>query len=450
MKKNIFKFLSIIFCIAFFLTGCATVSNVYNKDGSSIYFDDIQYFQGQVVQIGDYLYYGNGYTSSDSDDFDYNLSAQTGYLARINVSDYLSFDEDVSEELKSSTSPNGVEKVNDKLIGYQNQEMFVLGEYIYFTSANTHKTSTLENDYTQVSLFRVKFNGDGFEEFGTFRNDENSIRTVQKGSDGSYYYIIYSKTNEDDVYNLYSIKIGNQLGDIVTLAEDVESVAICDKNSTIRNIIYSTDSDRSGHTTDCVKSVDFATGEIKNLDSGVTDTTLTFVGRVADIVFYSYTNDYKATEVYYKDLVNSDNYFNPTKSNKFYNATSIKNIQAVGSGYMFISTTSSSLMYKTLGPEDATLLVKSENYSDVLFIDGDYIYFSNSTTISRINVIDFNKQDLVSMTSIISGQCGYTGEYIYFYAQLEEKDEDAKEDDTNYYMYRTDKEGNYQLIAKTK
>ena len=61
------------------------------------------------------------------------------------------------------------------------------------------------------------------------------------------------------------------------------------------------------------------------------------------------------------------------------------------------------------------------------------------------------------MTSIISGQCGYTGDYIYFYAQLEEieddenTDEDEEEEvDTNYYMYRTDKQGNYQLVGQTK
>lgn len=460
MKKNILKFLSVLFCVAFFLTGCATVSDVYNKDGSSIYYDDVKYFQGQVVQVGDYIYYGNGYTDASGEDFDYNTAANTGYLSRLNVSNSFTYDDETEEDAKINTSPIGIEKVNDKLIGYQNQEMFALGNYIYFTSANTHKTSNLENDYTQVSLFRIKFNGDGFQEFGTFRNDEKSIRTVQKGSDNNYYYIIYAPSGDEEKYNLYSIKIGDSIGDTVTLAEDVKSVAICDETSTQKNIIYSVTSENTEIATDAVKSVDFATGEVTNLDPGVASSTISFVGRVGDIVFYSYTLS-GITEVYYKDIVNSDKYFNPTRENKFYNATSISNIQAAGKGYVFISTTSSSVMYKTLDNSfDPIALLTSEDYSDLLFIDGDYVYFSNDTTIGRINIInkinDENAQaeTLVTMTSIISGQCGYTGDYIYFYAQIEntesgDSSSEESEADANYYMYRTDKQGNYQLVGQT-
>ncbi len=463
MKKNILKFLSVLFCVAFFLTGCATVSDVYNKDGSSIYYGDVKYYQGQIVQVGDYIYYGNGYTDASGEDFDYSLASQTGYLSRLNVSNPFNYDEDTAESAKTNTSPLGIEKVNDKLIGYQNQDMFALGNYIYFTSANTHKTSNLENDYSQVSLFRVKFNGDGFQEFGTFRNDENSIRKVVKGSDGNYYYVIYAPTSEEGKYNLYSIKIGDNIGETVTLAEDVKSVAICDENSTQRNVIYSVTSENTEIATDCVKSVDFATGEITDLDPGVVGSTISFVGRVGDIVFYSYTLN-GISEVYYKDIVNSDKYFNPTRENKFYNATSISNIQAAGKGYVFVSTTSSSVMYKTLDTSfDPIALLTSEDYSDLLFIDGDYVYFSNDTSIGRINIINkiqnpnSEVEKIVTMTSIISGQCGYTGDYIYFYAQLEEieddenTDEDEEEEvDTNYYMYRTDKQGNYQLVGQTK
>lgn len=62
------------------------------------------------------------------------------------------------------------------------------------------------------------------------------------------------------------------------------------------------------------------------------------------------------------------------------------------------------------------------------------------------------------MTSLISGQCGYDGNYIYFYAQIEQEtdgsDSGEGEDgstetttDSKYYMHRVDKEGNVQLLA---
>lgn len=180
MKKNILKTIALLFCMALCLSGCATVSNITNQDGSKIYYDDVQYFQGQVALIGDYLYYGNGYTASDGDDFNYNDAASTGYLARLYVGENLQYDLSEDDDGYVDPSPVGVEKVNDKLTGYQNQYMFALGDYLYFTSANTHKLSNTENDYTRVSIFRVKFNGDGFKEIDTFRYDENSQITVQK------------------------------------------------------------------------------------------------------------------------------------------------------------------------------------------------------------------------------------------------------------------------------
>ena len=123
----------------------------------------------------------------------------------------------------------------------------------------------------------------------------------------------------------------------------------------------------------------------------------------------------------------------------------------VGDGYVFVSASSGSLMYKTLDvTTDAVLLTTSSEFENVLFTDNNYVYFSSSTSIKRISVLESERelQNIVTMDAIISGQCGYDGQNIYFYAQLQEKPEDNT--DENYYMYRTDKLGNYQLIGKTK
>lgn len=454
MKKNILKTIALLFCMALCLSGCATVSNITNKDGSKIYYDDVQYFQGQVALIGDYLYYGNGYTASDGEEFNYKDAAKSGYLARLYVGEKLQYDLSEDEDGYINPSPKGVEKVNSKLTGYQNQYMFALGNYLYFTSANTHKLSNTENDYTRVSIFRVKFNGDSFKEIDTFRYDENSQITVQKGDDGNYYYIIYCPSGED-TYNLYSVKIGKSIGKTTLLAEDVLSVAICDENSTDRNVIYTVTSERSDRETTEVRAVNFATGEDKSYsnDTSVAGTTTIMLGREGDIVFYSYDKVSEEPQVYYKDLSKDDNYFSGQQARHFYDASDINIIDKIWNGYLFISTTSSSLMYKEFEGNTQKVL-SSSDYSDILFVDGDYIYYSNDTTISRISIKDLSSQTLVSTTSIISGQCGYDGTYIYYFAQLttEESEEDTSEtaSDTNYYMHRVDKSGNVELIAKVE
>ena len=178
MKKKLLKIFALIFCAGLFLTGCASVSDVKDSEGKNISYAEPVYFQGQVAKIGDYLYYGNSYADISTEEFDYTKSTEFSYMARVNLSS-ISFDDEVLEDNKIHTAPKNVEKViANRVAGYVNQEMYAYGDYIYFTSANTHKTSTMLNDYSMVSLFRVKFNGDGLQELGTFTYDENSTITL--------------------------------------------------------------------------------------------------------------------------------------------------------------------------------------------------------------------------------------------------------------------------------
>lgn len=471
-KNNIFKIIVLLICVALFLTGCATVSDVRDRNGNKITFDDIQYFEGQVAVIGDYLYYANSYTSSSDENFDYDTAASTGYLNRINLSS-ISYDYTADEDGYVNPSPIGSEMVNDRFVGFENQYMFALGEYLYFTSVNTHRTTGLENDYSQVSLFRVKFNGDKFDEIETFRYDENSIITAQKGDDGNYYYIVYCPADSEATsYNLYSIRIGSKIGDTTLLEEEVTSVAICDEDSQFRNVLFTTAAENEYYETTAIKEVNFATGEVSDYSNGLETlgSTTTFMGRFGDIVVYSYSSNITPQSIFYKDLANDDKLFNG--GNEFYPSHSnITLYGRAGDGYLFLSETSGSLMYKpTLGMNSTAeegyvdptpiALLTSDSFSDILFVDGDYVYYSNSTSISRISVRDRVEQQLVSMTSIVSGECGYDGNYIYFYAQLEEQESDTEEEedsdstetatDENYYLYRVNKTGYLQLLSKVE
>ena len=172
-------------------------------------------------------------------------------------------------------------------------------------------------------------------------------------------------------------------------------------------------------------------------------------------------------QIYYKvlksDGTGDDQYFSGTESRWFYNAEDIEIIGYSNDGYIFIPSSSSSVMYKKLDQsleQTQPALLTSSNYSDVLFIDGDYIYYSNDTSISRVNVLTRQTETIVTMTSIISGQCGYSDGYIYFYAQLEsngdseDSESDSSTSDTNYYLYRVqagvNPDGNTQLMSKVE
>ncbi len=459
MKRNIFKIFALIFCVSLLMTGCATVSNV-KINGKDAYYKDLQYNKGQVLVVGDYLYFGNGYTSSSEEGFDYDDAKKTGYMSRLNLNKTLTFDDKVSDVKKPYSTPKQVEKVNDKkLVGFQNQDMFALGGYIYFASANTHKTSDMKNDYTQVSLFRMKYNGDGLKELvknSAFKQGEGSTITVQKGSDNNYYYIIVEPA-ENDTFTIKTLKIGDKIGKIKTIVKDVKSYAIADENSTQKNIIYTTSSEQTQETT-AVKAVDFASGKVTDLDNGNAGTTVKFMGRAGDVVFYAYTRKATEPEVYFKDLLSSDNYFNAPLAERFWTASSISNIQKAEDGYIF-KTSEGALIYKELTSK-AVRLMDSEDFSDILFVEGDYVYTSSSKSIKRISTINREIESILSLDEkeLVSGQCGYDGTYIYYFSQIldvedienPDDENEEKESDENYYLFRTDKFGNSQLIGKSK
>ncbi len=451
MKKKILSIVALIFCVAMIFTGCATVGAVKGSDGKSIYFDEATYFGGHIAEVGDYIYYGNAYVATTSEDFTYSDASKVAYLSRILNEDFYSFDEDVKLANRPHTTPLGVEKVNgQKLVGYENQDMYALGEYLYFTSANIHKTDAMENDYTQVSLFRVKFDGSGFKEIATFPHDEESEISLVKGSDDNYYFVAVVPGDEN--YDIKAVQVGDSIGKVNTLVEGVEGALIADANSSERNVIYTVDAEKD-YSTISVKAVDFATGEESILDEGVAGSSTTLIDRVGDIVFYSYTSpENKVQEVYWQSITKTSTNFSPV--NRFYNATTIENVKSAYQGYIF-QTAGGALIYKTLDGTKEVLKEEGE-YTDVLFVDDQFVYTSTTSKIERVSLADFTQETIVSGVTMISGECGYTDQYIYFYAQLGElevdEDEDEEEEtetDENYYMYRTDKSGNLQIIGKT-
>ncbi len=448
MKKKLLSVIAMVFCVAVLFAGCATVSNV-KINGKDAYFKTPVYNQGQVLKIGNYLYYANGYMASDNDEFDYKDAAKYANLSRIDLSKELTYSSKVKDEDRLYATPKGVETVvSDMLVGYEKQDMFAYGSYIYFTSANQHKTTELEHDYSKVSLFRVKFDGSGLKELvknSAFEQGEGCTIEVQRGSDNNYYYIIVEPGSES-TFTIKSLKIGDKLGKIKEIAKDVTSYAIADENSSARNIIYTTASKQAQATT-CVKAVDFANGEIDDYDESATSSTTKILGRVGDIVIYSYS--YRAvTEIYYKDIANGQSHFG---DENFFYVRTISDIRKAGEGYVF-KAEGGALLYKTLDGQVENL-VASEEYTDILFVENDYVYISDKTSIKRISTIDKTIEKILTLSDceLVSGKCGYDGEYIYFYANIPssyfDKDENA-EADKNVYMFRTDKLGNVNLMAK--
>lgn len=172
------KFLvCLIMCLSVFtlvLTGCNTKATVSDVHSST---DEVYGNGGMAVIKGDYVYFANAYKSQDSVGYNKNqygdetLSAL--YRVKLNEDGLVDVDED--------GMPVGAEIVVKQLVGYENSNIYIYGDYIYYTTPKTFKDDNGNNATGYVSFNRVKLNGANHQELVTYKDKLTSYSIAKVG-----------------------------------------------------------------------------------------------------------------------------------------------------------------------------------------------------------------------------------------------------------------------------
>lgn len=470
--KKLTKILCCVLGLGFLLGGCATVSNISNSNPELIYNGN------SAVMVDGYLYYGNAFsdTSAFSSNSDYSNAARVGYLARLNTNiDLMAKDKDYS--------PRNVENVASEVVGYENNFMFVLGNYIYYATPYTGISENADGEsghyYNYTTIYRSRLNGDNKTRLYTTNGEISQIEVLKFGEN---YYIVLLAGGR-----LVKIQISGRTSSTV-LAENVESAAIpktyqqnvigssLDWNGNIYFTTTRSDEDNSDLNGSELKKVSIT----DNTESTVyhqQDVTITFLGRDKDVVFFSRANEVYMTDFGKDDLANAVS--DPQK--RVYAGSTISNLMALGTengtvGYTFNDSNSNLLYVSSDGKRTGAITLQNDGSPlsgyNILFTTGRTIYISTTTGIYSADLspafngnggpVSVNCTTVVTMTAIYDGSLyAYDGRYIYFYAQLEEvelEDEDeTPETDSNYYLYRTravksssSDADPYQLLGRTQ
>jgi len=460
--KKITKLLCGILGVAFLATGCATVGNIKNSDNELIYNGNA------AVMVDGYLYYGNSFADITADTFknlnDYKNSAKLSYLARLNTNIELA-------ATSNNYSPKKVEKVAEEVVGQNNQFMFVLGQYVYYTTPkkeqSTNSDNKLEYQFSYSTLCRSKLNGDDRKELYKTEAEITKIEVLKYS--GKYYIVFLAGEN------LVKIELGNKCKSS-TIATGVSGVAIpktYEKNKEQSSLdwngmIYYTTARSVEDNTDISGTV-MSKVSVYGGDSSqvgfIQGKTISIVGRERDVVFYTI-----GSKTYKLDTNKAGQVALDSTSYEFYNAAA-SNIYLVASsarelGYIF--TANSNIVYKNVAGDSAVLKFESEGTSiaNIAFVNGRTVYLESvtglySADISNLTITNgeqktFECEKIVTMTAIHEGLYSFDGKYIYFYAQLEnvKDDETITETDGNYYLYRTRVGGSdkysYELLGLTQ
>jgi len=451
--KRITKVLCGILGAGLLLTGCATVSNIKNN------YNEVIYTGTAAAMVDNYLYYANAIadvtdTTKFADDDGYKAQAKISYLARLNTA--------VLDATSKDNSPKKTEAVTKEVVGQSTAFKFVLGNYVYYTTPKTemvkNDSGKLEQDYKSSKLYRSKLNGDDKKCLYTTSSAISKIEVLKYG--GKYYVVMLEGQN--------LVKIDLKNTKVSKIAENVTSVAIPrtyernkEQSSLTWNgkIYYTYTKDSS--TKVCKVAIDGAEG------TDIWTGSLTFVGRERDQLFYtigSTTYKFDANQAQASPMdSNSYHFYDAAISDVYLIAEN--NVEY---GYIFTANSMTTYVENNASTGSITFTADDQTLSaKIVAVDGRRVFVSTETGIYKTeistafdghdNSISADCTQLAEMTAISQTLYAYDGQYVYFYAQLQDVEDDEKitDTDSNYYLYRTKVEQMqttpaYELLSLTQ
>lgn len=170
---------------------------------------------GFAVEKGDYIYFINGVESNTADNTFGDVVK--GAVMRISKSDF------------SARNYSSVDTVVPQIAysGNSNAGIFIYGDYIYYATPSTEKTSDGEVQNSYLAFKSTKLDGTGTTKSYFFQSSSNSVEYRYVEVDGVV-YLVYVATGEDlfktdaSYTNLHSVNTAT--GEDTLLAYNVENV----------------------------------------------------------------------------------------------------------------------------------------------------------------------------------------------------------------------------------
>ena len=418
IMKKIFALLGVfLLSFCFVLTGCGSLGSMPASDAIIVGNG------GFVAQKGEYIYFANAYTSYSSlSTIDNRKGKVVEYaLNRVKVKDIQTKEIEFDEEGYAKN----VETVVSKVVGFENSNFYIVGDFLYFASPNIHKNSSNENMFDLISIFRVKLDGSGLKELYTTQSSTNGDFAIYNLNGKNYLITVEGNF-------IYKQELTNKgLANKTQLCDDVVSTILVDeiKFENDAKLYYTASRSESdteiGLTGNVLKYVDLVTGKVEVV-SNVIGETITIISRNNGVMFYSKKNLTEDTYYWIKDF--------STPDRKVTNWTGITNFFYMGKDSLnqtmpMVYNYQSKLVMQTISSFEVEVLV-DENVTPIM-TDGEYVYYTNSSGFYRISYKDKVATKICEVSDYQS-TFDFDGRYLYYFEKTPNNTSDVK------YLYRLD------------
>lgn len=427
MKKFTLVLFALLISFGFILTGCSGAVLTMPQN-----YLDVASNGGFVVEVGGYMYFANAYqsytnlkTKSDND----GNGVKQFSLKRAEIE---------NNAFKLDEDQNVVfENVVNKIAAFETSNMFVVNEYLYFTSPNVHKNDSKDKEeyntyqFELSTLFRIKLDGSGLKEIYT---TETSTAQFYLTGGGEQKLLIY------DDNKILQVNCFQNSTKVNTMAEKVTSVVFpYEQNQEIVDVYYTVDREEDdAFTGNVLKRLNLVTGESSEV-AGYSNNkeTITLISYNGQRLFYTrtgvedrkalYSNDFSSgLSSEQKQRYDTDNF---KSDSKLY---LIKDIEY--GAEVFVFEYNNNIFMQNLSDDNDSAYVKlTDESSTISFVDGTYVYYTTENGIFRVSVLGSHKiQQISDVKDFNADLLDFDGRFIYFYAKAEGAETDTK------YLYKAD------------
>lgn len=412
MKKTLAFLSCLLLCICFVLTGCshlampASDAKILGNGGS-------------VVQKGEYIYFANAYTgyASLGDEIS-NKTGKAGVYGLYRVK---------SENGKLERDEHGMVKnaelIVSKVVGFEYSNLYIVGDYLYFSSPNMHKTSSNDNKYDLISIFKVKLDGTGLKELYT--TDQFSGSWEILNFDSKYFVL----TVENEKIVRHKIDNKGNLSEKTILAENV-SKAILPKSTSYSNDKFayftcgrSEEDTNLGLGGNYLKKVSILNEQTTTI-CGVAGETYALLAYENGNLIYTKSSGSKDSYLYTNDFENPEK-----KLADWSGVSNVRVASVMGQGLQLIYTYQNKVVIQSFDSKIVNPLI--EGNATIIYLNEDYVYYTLDNKISRISLLT-KVSTVLYEDSNMATSFDFDGRYIYLFTQ-------AKNNSTNTkYMHMID------------
>ena len=427
MKKFTLILFAFLISFGFILTGCSKAVLTMPENYLNVASNG-----GFVVEVGGYMYFANAYQSyenlkSKSDNEGAGVKQFSLKRAQVENNNFiLNEDKNVSYE-----------NVVNKIGAYETSNMFVVNEYLYFTSPNVHKNDSKDKDeyntyqFELSTLFRIKLDGSGLKEIYT---TETSSAQFYLTGGGEQKLLIY------DDSKILQVNCFQNSTKVNTLAEKVASTIFpYEQNQEIVDVYYTIDREEDdAFTGNILKKLNIVTGEsstVYGYDNNLE--TITLVSYNGERLFYTRSGVESRKALYSNDFANG-------LSSEQKQRYDVDNFKSGSTIYLvkeaqydldaFVFEYNGNIFMQNLSDDNDSAYVKlTSESSKIAFVDGTYVYYTAENGIFRVSVLgDHLTQQVSNVKDFNADLLDFDGRFVYFYAKADGAETDTK------YLYRAD------------